>query len=67
MVIYVDDIVITINGENAILVLKVQLQNILKNKDLGRLHYILEIEVSHLDDDIFYSQSKYTLNILNEN
>lgn len=67
LVVYVDDIVITGTNEDAIEILKNKLKVLFRIKDLGELHYFLEIEVSHSSQGIYLSQKKYALDILSEN
>ena len=64
MVLYVDDLVITINNVNLILGLKKQLANTFEMTDLGLLHFFLGIQILQMDDGIFLSQPKYALDIL---
>lgn len=64
-VIYVYDIIITIDYN--IDVIKLQLQKTFKMKDVGRLLSFLGIEVSYSDEGIFICQRKYTYDLLREN
>ena len=66
MLIYVDDMIITSNDENAIASLKESLHAKCRIKDLGQLQYFLGIEVACSPKGISISQPKYTLDILDE-
>ena len=62
MVLYVDDLVITVNNVNLILGLKKQLANTFEIIDLE--HFFLSIQILQMDDGIFLSQPKYSLYLL---
>jgi hypothetical protein len=66
LVVYVDDIVITSNDQEDIKDLKQHLFNHYHTKDLGRLRYILGIEVAQSQAGIAISLRKYVLDILEE-
>nr|XP_016496458.1 PREDICTED: uncharacterized mitochondrial protein AtMg00810-like [Nicotiana tabacum] len=59
--VYVDDIVVTGTDTMEIEDLKVFLNDSFKIKDLGRLHYFLDLEVLYKDDGVIISQRKFTL------
>ena len=61
---YVDDLVIIRNNVNFILGLKKQLVDTFEMTDLGLLHFFLGIQILEIDDGIFLSQPKYSLDIL---
>ena len=66
IVVYVDDIVITGNNEDAIKDLKLHLHHIFSIKDLGHLNCFLGIEVSYVTEGIILTQQKFTKEILAE-
>ncbi|RHN52451.1 putative RNA-directed DNA polymerase [Medicago truncatula] len=66
VLVYVDDIIITGNNENAISKIKKFLAQSFSIKDLGNLSYFLGIEVSRSKKGIFLCQRKYTLDILSD-
>ena len=55
----VDDMIITGNDENIIVILKGLLNVNFKMKELGRLTYFLRLVVEYLEDGIMISQRKY--------
>ncbi|XP_070054968.1 uncharacterized mitochondrial protein AtMg00810-like [Nicotiana tomentosiformis] len=59
--VYVDDIVVTGTDTMEIEDLKVFLNDSFKIKDLGRLHYFLDLEVLYKDDGVIISQRKFNL------
>jgi hypothetical protein len=61
---YVDNLLITHNNNNRILILKKQLVDSFDMTDLGTLHYFLGLQVLPLCDGFFISQSKYVMDIL---
>ena len=61
---YVDDLDITGNNANLILVLKKQLADTFEMADVGLLHFFLCIQIWKTDDGIFLSQLKYPLDLL---
>jgi hypothetical protein len=65
VVVYVDDLVITGNNIDLILILKKQLVDTFDMTDLGLLHYFLSLQVLPLSDGLFLSQSKYVMDLLN--
>jgi hypothetical protein len=66
VLVYVDDIIITGNNEDAISDIKKFLAQAFSIKDLGNLSYFLGIEVSRSKKGIFLCQRKYTLDILSD-
>ena len=52
------------NNIELILVFKRRLATTFEMIDLGILHYFLSLQVFHLSDGIFISQSKYALDVL---
>ena len=66
LVVYVDDIVITMSDSKGISSLKSFLHSQFHTKDLGMLRYLLGIEVMRTKHGIFLSQRKYVLDLLSE-
>ncbi|KAM7472007.1 hypothetical protein LguiA_010190 [Lonicera macranthoides] len=66
LIVYVDDMVLTGNDPQEQHALKKLLSQEFEMKDLGSLKYFLGIEVSRSSKDIFLSQRKYVLDLLNE-
>jgi hypothetical protein len=66
VLVYVDDIIITRNNDLAINQLKQFLEKKFFIKDLGKLKYVLGIEVARSKRGIFLSQKKYILDILKD-
>jgi len=64
VLVYVDDIIITGNDNAEINNIKRKLKENFDIKDLGKLKYILGIEIAHSDKGLFLSQRKYTLDLL---
>ena len=63
LVLYVDDLFLT-GAEKLIEWCKQQLASEFEMKDLGLMHYFLDLEVWRLKDEIFPSQGRYTVDIL---
>ena len=63
LVLYVDDLLIT-SEEHLIKKCKQELTTEFEMKDLGLLHYFLELEVWQQDNCIILNQGKYTIDIL---
>jgi hypothetical protein len=61
--IYVDDLVITSNNIDLILILKKQIVESFDMTNLGILHYFLGLQVLPLFDGVFISQSKYGIDL----
>ena len=66
LVVYVDDIIITMNDMAGISSLKSFLHDQLHIKDLGMLKYFLGVEVMRSKYGIFLSQRKYVLDLLSK-
>ena len=66
LVVYVDDIVITLSDSKGISSLKSFLQSQFHTKNLGMLRYFLGIEVLRSKHRIFLSQRKHVLDLLSE-
>ncbi|KAB1212300.1 Retrovirus-related Pol polyprotein from transposon TNT 1-94 [Morella rubra] len=62
--VYVDDIVITGSNPQAIQTLISTLSSSFPIKDLGRLHYFLGVEVTHLRSGLLLSQRNYISDLL---
>ena len=65
LVLYVDDLFLT-GAESLIVECKYALAFEFEMKDLGMMHYFLGLEVWQRIDEIFLSQGKYTVEILNK-
>ncbi|XP_050902156.1 uncharacterized mitochondrial protein AtMg00810-like [Lathyrus oleraceus] len=64
LLLYVDDMVITGFDHASIQRLKQQLQASFHMKDLGNLHYFLDLEVHSTSKDIFLHQHKYATDLI---
>jgi hypothetical protein len=61
---YVDDIVLTASSQQLLHRVIAALKQEFAMKDLGPLHFFLEIVVQHHMNSLFLSQRQYTLDIL---
>lgn len=66
VLVYVDDIVIANNSDDAADLTKDQLQSHFKLCDLGLLKYFLGLEIARSKEDINVCQRKYDLELLND-
>ena len=66
LAVYVDDIIITGSDQNGIQKLKQHLFTHFQTKDLGKLKYLLGIEIVQSSSGVVLSQRKYALDILEE-
>jgi len=66
LIVYVDDIVVTEDDKDEMAHLKELLAQEFEIKDLGKLQYLLGIEVARSKKGIFISQRKYILDLLKE-
>ncbi|XP_021897495.1 uncharacterized protein LOC110814369 [Carica papaya] len=66
LLVYVDDIVIASNDDQAVEELKGTLKQKLKMKDLGTFRYFLGLEIARNDTGITLCQRKYALDLLTE-
>ena len=64
--VYVDDILITCSNYAEIQHVKQHLDTTFGIKDLGKLHYFLGLEVSHTEKGFFFSQQKFTRDLLRD-
>eukprot|EP01018_Ginkgo_biloba_P031340 Gb_07919 [translate_table: standard] len=64
LVLYVDDLCITMSSPSIITMVKDALQDRFSMKYLGLLHYFLGIEISQSDSRITLAQPKYALDLL---
>ncbi|XP_028118492.1 uncharacterized protein LOC114316033 [Camellia sinensis] len=64
LLLYVDDMIITSDDVDGILLLKQFLSHHFEIKDLGPLSYFLGLEISHDSTSSFLSQAKYTSDLL---
>ncbi|XP_022753635.1 uncharacterized protein LOC111301926 [Durio zibethinus] len=66
LILYVDDMIITGNGEEEITSLQEHLATEFEMKNLGGLKYFLGIEIARSNQGIFLLQRKYILDLLAE-
>lgn len=66
LLVYVDDILITVTSATLIQDVKNFIDKEFHIKDLGEVHFFLGIEVSRSDSGIFINQRKYVLDLLSE-
>ncbi|RVW43373.1 Retrovirus-related Pol polyprotein from transposon RE1 [Vitis vinifera] len=64
VLVYVDDILVTGSDTAAITSLIAQLNSEFSLKDLGEVHYFLGIQVSHTNNGLHLSQTKYIRDLL---
>ena len=64
LIVYEDDVVITVSDQDDIRKLKQHLFSHFQTKDLGKLKYFLRIEIAQSNSDVVMSQMKYVLDIL---
>nr|XP_016510591.1 PREDICTED: uncharacterized mitochondrial protein AtMg00810-like [Nicotiana tabacum] len=66
VVVYVDDVIITLSHLEEITSLKKFLHETFRAKDLGRLHYFLGLEILYKSDGVLITQRKLTQDLLKE-
>ena len=66
LIVYVDDMIVTGSNPKEVEKLQSHLAKEFEMKDLGNLKYLLGIKVSRSKHELFLSQRKYTLDLLNE-
>lgn len=66
LAVYVDDIILTGNDRKEIQQIKQHLDKTFSINDLGKLYFVLGIEVHYLTDGIVLSQYKFTKDLLQE-
>jgi len=64
ILVYVDDMILTGNDAYEIALVKSQLDQLFKIKDLGQLKFFLGLEVTRSRKGVFLTQRKYTLELL---
>jgi hypothetical protein len=64
VVVYIDELIITVNNNDIIIRLKKKLVDSFDMTDLGTLHYFMGFQVLPLCDGFFISQSKYVMDRL---
>ena len=67
LIVYVDDIVITGSDQDDIRKLKQHLFNHFQTKDLGKLKYLLGIEIAQSNFDVVMSYRKYVFGYIGGN
>ena len=66
LIVYVDDMIVTGSSPKEVEKLQSHLAKEFEMKDLGTLKYFFGIEVSRSKYELFLSQRKYTVDLLNE-
>ena len=66
LIVYVDDMIVTGSKPKEVEKLQSHLTKEFEMKDFGTLKYFLGMDVSHSKHELFLSQRKYTLDLLNE-
>jgi Reverse transcriptase (RNA-dependent DNA polymerase) len=66
VLVYVDDLIITVDNQIEINCIKGDLKQKFVIKDLGKLKYFLGVEIAHSYKGLFISQRKYVLDLLKE-
>ncbi|KAK1668631.1 hypothetical protein QYE76_056790 [Lolium multiflorum] len=64
VLIYVDDIIVTISRDEAVSAVLQDLRSGFALKDLGPLHFVLEIEVKQVHNGLCLTQEKYATEVL---
>ena len=64
LLVYVDDIILTVNDQAVIATFIASLHQEFVIKDLGKLSYFSGMEVVHTTNGLFHNRSKYDLDIL---
>lgn len=64
VIVYVDDIVICCNNDSEVALLKSQLKDHFKLRDLGPMKYFLGLDIARSSDGIHVCQRKYSLDFL---
>ena len=64
LLLYMDDMIITVDDLSGIQELKDFLSQQFKMKDLGHLSYFLGLEITHSTDGLYFAQAKYASELL---
>ena len=64
LAVYIDHIIIITKSENEMSAIKKQLCEGFKLKDMGEIHYLLEMSVQRKDDKVMLDQQQYLMNLL---
>jgi hypothetical protein len=64
LVLHIDDLINTRSSKKLIAECKVSLGQEFDMKDIGLMHYFLDLEVCHGTREVFLGQGKYTIAIL---
>lgn len=64
MLVYVDDIILTGNNQQAIDQVVHKLSTMFAVQDMGSLSYFLGVEITHQNGDLILSQKKYIQDII---
>ncbi|CAN6715372.1 unnamed protein product [Malus baccata var. baccata] len=66
LLLYVDDVILTGSSSQLISQVIKALTTEFEMKDLGNLHYLLGLQISHTDEGLFVSQSKYIIELIDK-
>lgn len=64
LLLYVDDMLLTVNNPALIEKLLESLNTVFRMKDMGPVHYFLGVQVHHQAEGLFLNQSKYAQDLL---
>jgi hypothetical protein len=64
ILVYVDDIMVAASTSNVVASLLKKSSHVFALKDMGELHYFLDIEVTKVNDGIVLTQEKYVNDLI---